>query len=89
MGQQEQTVIRRRRIRHETSFEMRLANAARQAREAAQSLPPGLDRETLLRKAMACDTAAQINEWISSPGTALPNEVLRRFADNAPADSAE
>jgi hypothetical protein len=35
MGYQPKSAIRRRRIKHEASFEMRLAKAARQAREAA------------------------------------------------------
>jgi hypothetical protein len=84
MGYQPKSAIRRRRIKHEASFEMRLAKAARQAREAAELLPPGLDREMLLRKASACDTAAQIHQWISAPGTSLPEEVVSTLADKAP-----
>lgn len=85
MGQEQRTTIRRR-IKHATSFEDRLANAARQARQAAELLPPGLDRDTLLQKASACETAAQINRWISSPGAGLPEELLLKFAEKAPPD---
>ena len=77
-------MMRRRRIRHEISFEDRLARAARQAREAAELLPPGLDRELLLRKASACETAADIHAWISSPGAAPPPELVRGLVRKSP-----
>ena len=69
-------MMRRRRIKHDVSFEDRLARAAYQAREAAELLPPGLDRELLLRKAFACETAAEIHAWISSPGAEPPAELM-------------
>ena len=70
-------MIRRRRIRHEVSFEDRLARAAHQAREAAELLPPGQDRELMLRKASACETAAEIHAWISSSDVEPPRALLR------------
>jgi hypothetical protein len=76
--------MRRRRIRHDVSFEDRLARAAHQAREAADLLPPGLDRELLLRKASACETAAEIHIWISSPGAPPPQELLQGLARKSP-----
>ena len=77
-------MVRRRRIRHDVSFEDRLARAARQAREAADLLPPGLDRELLLRKASACDTAAEIHVWISSPGAEPPAELMHGLVQKPP-----
>lgn len=65
-------VIRRRRVRHDVSFEMRLLKHAQDAREAARRLPPGKKRETLLRQARASETAIQIEKWISSPGLRPP-----------------
>jgi hypothetical protein len=82
MGQEQRSVMRRRRIRHDVSFEDRLARAERQAREAAELLPPGLDRE-LLRNASACETAADIHAWISSPGTDPPLELIHGPARKA------
>ena len=84
MGDQLRSVIRRPRIRHTLSFEERLAKAARQAREGADLLPPGLERELLLRKAHACEIAAEINEWISSPDAQLPQELLHELAQKVP-----
>lgn len=65
-------VIRRRRVRHEASFEIRLRKHAQDAREAARHLPPGKTRETLLRQARASEMAVQIEKWISSPGLRPP-----------------
>jgi hypothetical protein len=82
-------VMRRRRIRHDVSFEDRLARAARQAREAADLLPPGLDRELLLRKASACETAAEIHLWISSPGAEPPPALMHGLVQKAPPQRGE
>ena len=68
----DRAVIRRKRTRHEVSFRERLLNSAREAREAAELLPLGKMREQLLRKARASETAADIDEWISSPGLRPP-----------------
>ena len=68
----ERAVIRRKRIRHETSFKERLLKGAR---EAAELLPAGKARDQLLRKARANETAAYIDEWISSPGLRPPGSM--------------
>ena len=65
-------VIRRRRVKHEASFEARLLKHAQAARGAAHRLPPGKKRELLLRQARASETAVQIERWISSPGLRPP-----------------
>ena len=62
----------RRRVKHEVSFEGRLMNAARKARDAASRLPPGKEREALLRIARQSEMAANINNWIASPGLKAP-----------------
>ena len=64
--------IRRHRVKHEASFEVRLLQHAQAAREAAQRLPPGKKRELLLRQARASEMAVQIDRWISSPGLRPP-----------------
>ncbi|MGA7806382.1 hypothetical protein [Bradyrhizobium sp.] len=63
---------RRRRTRPTTSFEQRLSDAAKALRERAKRLPPGPERENLLRQARQAETAAHINQWLSSPGLASP-----------------
>jgi hypothetical protein len=48
--------------------------AAEKARLEAQvaGLPPGPERDTLRRKIRQLETAARINEWVSSPGLQSP-----------------
>lgn len=65
-------IIRRPRVKQETSFEARLLKRAQEAREAAHLLPPGKKREMLLRQARASEMAVQIDRWISSPGLRPP-----------------
>ena len=64
--------MQRRRIRHQTSLEERLANQVRQLREQAKTLPPGAEREELLRKARQTETASHMSEWLNSPGLQPP-----------------
>jgi phosphoenolpyruvate-protein kinase (PTS system EI component) len=50
----------------------RLIKEARLARERAEQLPPSMEREALLKKARAVDIAANIEEWLDSPGLRSP-----------------
>ena len=68
----EDGVMERRRIKHETSFEERLAEQARSLREQAKTMPPGIEREGLIRRARQAETASHMNDWLSSPGLASP-----------------
>jgi hypothetical protein len=69
---EERSIVRRKRTKHELSFEERLLGAARDARSAARKLPPGKEREILLRSARESEAAVAINRWISSPGLRAP-----------------
>ena len=62
----------RRRIKHTASFAERLASEAEQFRKAAAAAEPGLERELLLKRARQAETAAHMNEWLSSPGLRSP-----------------
>jgi hypothetical protein len=66
-------IIRRRRVKQEISFKDRLIKSAHDAREQALRLPPGAERERLLRKARQSDAAADIDVWISTPGSRSPD----------------
>jgi hypothetical protein len=68
-------IIKRRRFNHTKTFEERLAEEARRFKEAAGQLPPGTPRELLLRRARQAETAAHINEWLTSPGLQPPKEL--------------
>ena len=55
-----------------TTHEERLAADAADLRQQAEQLPPGIERDRLLRKARLNDTAAQMMGWIRSPGLRPP-----------------
>jgi hypothetical protein len=48
------------------SFEERLTNAAKEARERAQQLPSSEERDALLLRANNCETAIEFNAWVTS-----------------------
>ncbi|WP_082078727.1 hypothetical protein [Bradyrhizobium sp. LTSP849] len=50
----------------------RLKKEARNLRKQAEGMPPSIRRDELLRKAEQTDTAAHMNEWLSSPGFQSP-----------------
>lgn len=58
--------------RQTKSFADKLAEEARRLREEARTAQHPQDRDQLLRKARQAETAAQINEWVSSPGLQPP-----------------
>jgi hypothetical protein len=64
--------VQRRRVKHVASFEDRLAYEAHRFKERAEALPPGPQRDDLLRKARQAETAAHIDKWLKSPGLAAP-----------------
>jgi hypothetical protein len=64
--------MQRRRFKHILSFPDRLAQEADRLREEAEMMPPGHDRDMLLRKIRQAETARHIDEWVSSPGLQPP-----------------
>jgi len=64
--------MRRSRFIHNANLEERLALEAQSLKEQAEALPPGRDREMLLRRARQTETASHITEWLSSPGLTSP-----------------
>jgi hypothetical protein len=62
----------RRRFGQVQSLEQRLAAEAKRLRTDAESLPFGLEREALLRKARQAETGSHMSEWLTSPGLRTP-----------------
>jgi len=54
------------------SLKDRLALYANEVREKAILLPPGIERETLLKKARQAEVASQLDDWVNSPGLQPP-----------------
>ena len=65
-------MFKRRRFKQTESLQERLASFANNVREKASLLPPGADKDELLRKARRADTAAHLNEWTNSCGLQPP-----------------
>jgi len=67
----EKRIGRRKRVKHALPFEERLLEAARKARDSAGKLPPGSERESLLRLAHETESAAQMSRLMASPKMTL------------------
>lgn len=68
----EQRMSRQDRYTQETTLQDKLIAFAKDTREKASLLPPGLERRDLLRKAGQADTAADLDGWLNSPGLQPP-----------------
>ena len=69
-------VKQRRCVKHEKTFEDRLAEEAIRFREAAKEQSPGSHaQELLLRRARQAETASHINAWLKSPGLQPPKDL--------------
>jgi hypothetical protein len=64
--------MQRRRFKQTTSLEARLAEEANRLPEEARTLPPGAEREEMLRKARQAETGSHMTEWLTSPGLRPP-----------------
>ena len=54
------------------SLEERCAEQRVSVLKQAASLPPGKERDELLRKARQLETASHVDKWLSSPGLQPP-----------------
>jgi hypothetical protein len=63
----------RHRPKQTLSLDGRPLQQSKQLKREADNLPPGSEREQLLKQARNADTAARINGWITSLGLQRPN----------------
>jgi hypothetical protein len=64
--------MQRRRFKQTQTLEERLAEEADRLRSEAKGTPPGIERVELMRRARRAETAAHMNQWLSSPGLQPP-----------------
>ncbi|MCP3384372.1 MULTISPECIES: hypothetical protein [unclassified Bradyrhizobium] len=64
--------MKRHRFKQDRAQGERLIEEARRARERAEQLPSGQEKEALLEKARQADMTARIDEWLNSPGLRTP-----------------
>jgi hypothetical protein len=65
-------MLKRRRQKQTISFQGRLAEWAEKIREQAARLPPGIERDEMLKRASQADTAAHLDDWANSRGLQPP-----------------
>jgi hypothetical protein len=56
-------------ITQAVSFKDRLLRVAAHAREQAETMLPGKQRDALMERARQAETTAQIDGWLASPGS--------------------
>jgi hypothetical protein len=66
-------MTKRRRFKQGQSLEERLAEEAKRLRAEARLMPPGAQRDELLRKARQAETGSHMSEWLRSPGLQPPS----------------
>jgi hypothetical protein len=54
------------------TFEERITQAAKDLEDRAWRMPPGPERDGMLRKARQMETASHLQEWLTSPGLQAP-----------------
>ena len=64
--------MKRRRFKQTQPLGERLAEEAAELRRVAETLPPGPERDAVLRKARQDETALHMTEWLNSPGLKPP-----------------
>jgi hypothetical protein len=61
-----------RRFKQTQTLEERLGEEASRLREEAKALPPGIERDQLIRRARQAETGSRLNQWLTSPGLQSP-----------------
>ncbi|MDA9500863.1 hypothetical protein [Bradyrhizobium sp. CCBAU 11357] len=65
-------MFKRRRFKQQLTLQDRLSAWVKQVREEASKLPPGPERDALLKKARQADVANHLSDWVKSPGLQPP-----------------
>lgn len=76
MGQKDPIKPRKRFFREERlsrpSFQIRISGAAKELEDQAWQMPPGPERDALLRKARQMNVSEHLIDWLASPGLQPP-----------------
>jgi hypothetical protein len=65
-------MLRRRRFKQTVTLQDRLVSFAQEARDKAAQLPPGIEKDDMLKKARQADIALHLNDWANSLGLQPP-----------------
>ena len=64
--------MKRRHVKQTTCLDQRLKEQAKRLRQEARGIPPGVERDRLIRRARQAELAAHMSDWLSSPGLQPP-----------------
>jgi hypothetical protein len=67
-------MLKRRRFKQTLSLSDRLVQDVEQLKTQLATLPPGPERDQLLKRIRQNETAANIEQWLKSPGLQPPKE---------------
>jgi len=65
-------MIKRRRFKQTSSLTERLVEDVEQLKQQLATVPPGPERDLIVRRIRQNETAAHIDEWLRSPGLQPP-----------------
>jgi hypothetical protein len=68
-------MLTRRRFKQTQSLAERLVQDVEYLKVQLASMPPGPERDHLVRRIRQNETAAHIDQWLSSPGLQPPQEI--------------
>ena len=68
-------MIKRRRFKQTLSLSERLVQDVEDLKARLATLPPGPERDQLVRRIRQNETAAKIEQWLKSPGLQPPQEL--------------
>ena len=63
---------KRRRFKQQFTLQDRLLAWSKEVLEQAKKLPPGAERDALMKKARQADVASHLDDWAKSPGLQPP-----------------
>ena len=75
-------VMQGRLFKQTAPLDQRLEEQAKRLRKEARGTPHGVEREKLIRRARQAETAAHIQEWLSSPRPATTEIVSLSVCGN-------
>jgi len=64
--------MKRRRFKQTNSLQNRLTAWAQEVRDKAKLLPPGPQKDEMMKKVRQADIASHLDEWANSPGLQPP-----------------
>jgi hypothetical protein len=79
----------RRRIKQTKTFKERLLEEAAKFRAAADKLPPGTERELLMKRVYQAEKAMEMSEWLSRPGDSPPASLSNLLKAERPGTQNE